>query len=68
VDTPPRLSDEENRKVGEWFQSKQAPPICRVCGRSDYSTYRLEHEMPLLALRCEYCAHVLFFDPLHMGI
>ena len=56
VDLPPNLTDEENQRATGWFQAKEVAPICGGCGRIDFTTYWLEHEIPLLASRYSYCA------------
>jgi hypothetical protein len=68
VDVPPSLTEEENQKLIEWFESNQVAPNCSFCGDTDFATYRLVSEPPMLALRCKRCAHILFFDSQQIGI
>jgi hypothetical protein len=64
---PPSLTEEENQKLIAWFESTHGAPNCSVCGEIDFATYRLAFGLPMIALRCKRCAHILFFDAQQIG-
>lgn len=77
------LTDEEKRKLTEWFDSKGLPGRCACCGGTEWLMAGMMailgfdaqskeasagNMLPVIPLACKNCGCVRFFAAAHMGL
>jgi hypothetical protein len=76
------LSPDERQQLIEWLNSKAGELRCQICGRNDWtlgneltalvamegSNLNLGRQVPVVALVCSNCYHVLLFAGVPLGL